>query len=450
MNTIEPSDTSSDKPSSDSGQQDTNPTQSKKNWLRVVILLSLATGAIMLWRSLMPTNQTAQSATAQQQETPPKPVTTIALETGNGTRQFQLLGQVESRERATIRSQIDGLIEQILVQPGDRVTAGMTIAIIDDSDQQLAVAEARARLAQERSNLARLEVGTRPEIIAQRQATVRSTLAREEEAQDNVNRLSNLVVEGAESERVLVEAKATVDNAQGDRLEAEAALAEAVAGPIREQIDAQKANVAVAEAALNQAELSLSRTEVKALANGVVQERQTSPGDYLEVADPIASIVAGNNLDVFLELPEDLSGTIRPGMSVELNAPALPEWRERATITGVVPTADAATRRQRVRVRLDNPPSGLLSGMAVTGALAIRANSPSLIISRDALTRRQDRWLVFTVADGKAQEIEVELIADMGQKVAIDSEQLRAGQSIVLQGGDGLSEGATVKVTKEG
>jgi HlyD family secretion protein len=450
MNTIEPSDTSSDKPSSDSGQQDTNPTQSKKNWLRVVILLSLATGAIMLWRSLMPTNQTAQSATAQQQETPPKPVTTIALETGNGTRQFQLLGQVESRERATIRSQIDGLIEQILVQPGDRVTAGMTIAIIDDSDQQLAVAEARARLAQERSNLARLEVGTRPEIIAQRQATVRSTLAREEEAQDNVNRLSNLVVEGAESERVLVEAKATVDNAQGDRLEAEAALAEAVAGPIREQIDAQKANVAVAEAALNQAELSLSRTQVKALANGVVQERQTSPGDYLEVADPIASILAGNNLDVFLELPEDLSGRIRPGMSVELNAPALPEWRERATITGVVPTADAATRRQRVRVRLDNPPSGLLSGMAVTGALAIRANSPSLIISRDALTRRQDRWLVFTVADGKAQEIEVELIADMGQKVAIDSEQLRAGQSIVLQGGDGLSEGATVKVTKEG
>lgn len=449
MNTIEASDTRSDKPLSDSEQQNPKP-NSPKNWLWIVILLSLATGGFVLWRSQVPATQATQPANAQPQAPAPKPVATVPLEVGNATRQMQLLGQVESRERATIRTQTSGIVEQILVQPGDRVTPGMTVARLDDTDQQLAVAEARARLAQQRSNLARLEVGTRPEIIAQREAAVRSAEAREKEAQDNIDRLTNLVAQGAESERVLVEARAAVDDARGERLEAEAALAEAVAGPIREEIEAQRANVAAAVAALNQAQLALQRTQVKALTNGVVQERQVSPGDYLETSGAIASIVAGNNLDVFLDLPEELSGNVRPGMSVELTARALPQWKERATITGVVPAADAASRRQRVRVRLDNPPTGLLSGMAVTGTLTMRSEEPSFVISRDALTRRQDRWLVYTVANGQARELEVELAADMGEKVAINSDRLRAGQPIVIRGGDGLSEGAAVKVTKEG
>jgi HlyD family secretion protein len=38
------------------------------------------------------------------------------------------------------------------------------------------------------------------------------------------------------------------------------------------------------------------------------------------------------------------------------------------------------------------------------------------------------------------------MIADMGDRVAIYDEQLRSGQAIVLRGGDGLSDGAVVRV----
>ncbi|NJK48117.1 efflux RND transporter periplasmic adaptor subunit [Candidatus Gracilibacteria bacterium] len=450
MNPVETQDPRPARQSDESEQLQTEPSQPKKPWLWILLILALTTGGIVLWRILTPVAQTAQPAATQPQGPPPRPVNTVALSRGTGTRRVQLLGQVESREQATIRAQTDGLVQQILVQPGDRVTPGMTIAQLDDSDQQLALAEAQARLAQERSNLARLEVGTRPEILAQRRASVKSAAAREREAQDNLDRLTNLVAEGAFSQRNLVEARAALDDSRGERLEAEAALAEAVAGPIKEEIAAQRANVAAAVAAVNQAEVELRRTRVRALSGGIVQERQVSAGDYLESADAIATLVASDSLDVFLEIPEELSGNIRPGLSVQLTTRALPQWRERATITGVVPAADSASRRQRVRVRLNNPPSGLLSGMAVTGALEMPSNRSSFVVSRDALTRRQNQWLVFTVVDDKAQELEVEMVADMGQEVAIASEQLRAGQPIVLQGGDGLSDGANVKVTNGG
>jgi multidrug efflux pump subunit AcrA (membrane-fusion protein) len=431
-------------PESDRNQPKPPRHQHPWRWILILILTSAIGGT--LWHALNHNGAKPQTAAAQQKTPPPRAISTTTLATGSATRKVQLLGQVESRQQATIRSRIDGLVEEILVQPGDRITKGMTIAILDNADGKVALSEAKARLAQERSNLARLEVGTRPEIIAQRRASLSSAQAREQEAEDDLNRTSDLVSQGARSQRNLIEARSALDDARGARLEAEAALAEAIAGPIREEIAAQQANVEAAQAAVNRAEINLQRTQIKAIADGVLQQRRVSPGDYVESADEIATMVASDNLDVFLEVPEELTGAIKPGLPVVLNARALPQWQGRATITGVVPAADTASRRQRVRVSLDNPPPNLLSGMAVTGNLELSSDRPSFVISRDAVTRRQDRWFVYTVAENKAREIEVDLVADMGDRLAIYNPQLRSGQAIVLKGGDGLSEGTAVKV----
>ncbi|MDM9382958.1 efflux RND transporter periplasmic adaptor subunit [Chlorogloeopsis sp. ULAP01] len=421
--------------------------RNRKPWLWLLLALSLTVNSIFLWR-MFAWSGTSKPALAQQQPTaPPKrPVETVILTRGNATTSVSLLGQVEASQQSTIRAQTGGIVKDILVRPGDRVKTGMAIAILDDSDQQLAISRARAELAQQRSNLARLEVGTRPEIIAQRQAAVTSAQAREQEARDNLTRTTDLVKQGALSQRVLVEVTSAVDEARGQKLAAQAALAEAKAGPIKEEIAAQKANVAAAEAALNQAKLAQQRTRILSLESGVVQARHISRGDLVQDSDQIVTLVSGNALDIFLELPEELSGKVTPGMPIELTARALPQWKERTKITAVVPAADAASRRQRVRVQLDNPPQRLLPGMAIAGNLVMPSNQPSFVVSRDALTRRQNQWLVFTVANGKARQLEVEMVADMGRNVAISHPQLRAGERIVLRGGDGLSDGAAVKV----
>jgi RND family efflux transporter MFP subunit len=324
----------------------------------------------------------------------------------------------------------------------------MIVAILNDADQRLAVAEAQAQLAQEGSELARLQVGTRREIIAQRQAELRSAQAREQEAQDNLRRNSGLVAAGAITRRALVEARAAADAARGERLKAKAALAEATAGPTREEIDAQRASVAAAQSALNQAQLMLQRTQVTALSDGIVQTREISTGDLVESGDQVMTMVDGSELDVFLELPEELSGSVTPGLPVTLTARALPNWRGQATLTGVVPAANAASRRQMVRVRLENPPERLLPKMAIQGELQLQANSPGFVVPRDALIRRGEKWLVYTVANGKAKEFEVELVADMGEKVAIASDQLQVGQPVVVRGGDALADGSVVQVSK--
>ena len=396
-----------------------------------------------MWYLLTPKNPSSSQVATEVSR--PRPVETATLNKGDGTRRVILIGQVEASKIATIRAQTTGLVEQVLIREGDRVTKGMTIAILENTDQQLALSQAKARLATERSKLTRLELGTRKEIIQQRRAALSAAKAREKEALDNLERISSLVTEGALSQRSLVEARAAVDTAKGERLEAAAALAEAIAGSLPEDIAAQKAVVEAAQAAVKQAKLEFDRTRIQALSDGVVQSRLATGGDYLEVADPVLTLVDSRQLDIFLELPEKLSSQIRPGKAVILSSRNLPNWRDRATITGVIPSTEEGSRRQLVRISIDNPPEELISGMAVRGELQIPLAYDSFIISRDALVRRGNKWLVFTVTNGQAQQIEVKLVADIGSEVAIASEQLQIGQQVVVQGGDALSDGASVK-----
>ncbi|MBD2353140.1 efflux RND transporter periplasmic adaptor subunit [Tolypothrix sp. FACHB-123] len=418
-----------------------------RSQLGLLGLLLLVGGGIVVWRTVTPSTQPPSAPMAQ--GFPPTTVETISLKRGEGLRRIQLLGQVEASKSATLRTQTAGTVERVFVEVGDRVTPGMTIATLDDADQQLVLAEAKAKLAQARSELARLEVGTRPEIIAQREAELRSMQAREREAQQNLKRYQELVTAGAISEKALLEERAAVDATRAERLKVQAALAEAKAGPTQEEIAAQQASVAAAVSAVNQAQLTLARTQVKASVAGIVRSREVSVGDLVESRDPVFTLVNSNELDVFLELPEQLSGSITPGLPVQLTARAIPNWQRRATISGVVPAANAASRRQMVRVRLQNPPQNLLPKMAIAAELQLQVDPNSFVVPRDALVRRDENWLVYTVANGKATQVEVKLVVDMGETMAISSDQLQVGQPVVVRGGEALMPGAPVQIAEQ-
>ncbi|MGK7940142.1 MAG: efflux RND transporter periplasmic adaptor subunit [Crocosphaera sp.] len=483
----------------------------KTNLWKWLILVPILAGGISIWQILTPSS--TPTAHSRNQTPPPKAVETMTLSVSTGTKKVKLLGQVEAGGKATLSPQIEGTVERIVVKEGDIVTPGMTVAILDDADAQINLAQAKARLVQEQSNLARLQVGTRPEIIrqreaelkaaqareqeaqynlnslialqpdliAQRQAELETIKAREKEAQDNLQRIEGLSLEGALSERALVEAQSTaqaahsqrlraesvlkaqetqshqtiaqgrtrLDNAKSDRLRQAAMLAEAKAGPTKEEIDAQRGVVNAVKAAVDQAKLSQERTKIKASVPGVVQSRQADPGDYLEVNDPILTLVSDRSLDIFLEVPESFSGQVREGMKVNLFARALQNWEKVTEITAVVPAADTNSRRQLVRVTLNNPPKNLLPGMAIQANLIIPIlDSNTFTVPRDALTRRGEQWLLFKVNDDQAEQLEVELIADLGKEVIISHPQLQKGQSIVIRGGDGLKNNAVIKIVK--
>lgn len=84
----------------------------------------------MVWRTFTTASNSEPSEMAQ--GFPPIPVETVALKRGKGIQRVQLLGQVEASETATLRTQTAGTVQQVLVEAGDCVAPGMTIATLDD------------------------------------------------------------------------------------------------------------------------------------------------------------------------------------------------------------------------------------------------------------------------------------------------------------------------------
>ncbi|MEM9218853.1 MAG: efflux RND transporter periplasmic adaptor subunit [Cyanobacteria bacterium P01_F01_bin.150] len=484
--------------------------QSSRPWLNIVVGVTMIAAGGIAWSAFTGQSQGPQTAPAVA-ALPPRPVEVTLLEEGAATQALELIGNVEAADQATIRAQTSGTVMQILVDVGDRVTPGQAIASLDTADQEIALAEARAVLASGRSQLEQLETGIRPEVINQRRAELWAAQAREQEARtnvtnieallpdlmaqrqaeldmataaeveanDNLERTRHLSTEGALSQRDLIEAqtrataatsdrlratsalaiqhtenqqslsqaRANLDAATSERLRITALLAEATTGPRQEEISAQRGLVQAAQSAVDQAQLALDRAVITTDVSGVVSDRPINVGDYVELNRDIATVVNRDRLDIFLDVPERYSGQVTPGMAVTLSASALSDWTGDATVTGVIPTTDSTSRRQRIRVRLNNVPERLLPGMAITATVNLPVPEAQFVISRDALTRRLDQWVVFTVDDaGQAAEIPVELVIDIGRDVAIASPALTPGQTLITKGGDGLTDGTPLQI----
>lgn len=379
---------------------------------------------------------------------PPQPVEVTALEAGTGGREISMLGRVVASDRATIRARTNGTVQEVLVDIGDRVAPGSVVARLDRADREVDLAAAQASLAATRSQLAELTAGTRAEVVDQRRAELAAARAREMGARDNLERTQRLVAEGALADRSLVEVRATADEAASERARQEALLAEAIAGPRAEEIATQRGVVASAEADVARAQLDLERVDVVARVGGIVSAKLAQPGDTLEANAPTLELIGRDRLDIFLEIPEAFSGQVSAGQLVTLQARALPGWETTVPLAGTVPTAEAASRRQLVRARLENPPAELLPEMAIVGTLALPTAEAEFVVSRDVLIRRGDNWVVYALNEAGQQvdEVPVVLASDMGSNVAIASPDLAPGRDLVIRGGDGLRDGAPVQV----
>lgn len=83
-----------------------------------------------------------------------------------------LVGSLESRQAVSVRTKVDGRIEQILVKEGDRVRAGQALFVLDSASVAADVLANRASADSARASLAELQAGSRPEDIAEAAAKV--------------------------------------------------------------------------------------------------------------------------------------------------------------------------------------------------------------------------------------------------------------------------------------
>lgn len=218
--------------------------------------------------------------------------------------------------KVQIFSEVEGVIERVEVQEGQRVRRGDVLAVIRGDRQAADVEIARAELALAEAKLGRLEAGTGAEERAAARAKVR---AAEEElvyARNELERLQGLAGDGVisadEFEGKQQRVRSLENDLEGLRKEAAAVNR----GAFHEELLMAEAEVDMVRRKLERAALEAEKCTVRAPSDGVVLEIFSHAGDTVTSGEgrSILSFANTDRLQVRAEIVEGDVYEVHPGL----------------------------------------------------------------------------------------------------------------------------------------
>ncbi|WP_067734002.1 HlyD family secretion protein [Novosphingobium naphthalenivorans] len=245
-------------------------------------------------------------------------------------------------EMAEVTPLTSGKVVDVMVTDTQPVRRGQILFRIDDSDQRIALAEARAgleyarrRYGQSRANDTALGAAADASEtqIGAAQAKVASAQAALAKAQTDYDRRAALAGTGAVSAEDITAAREALATAKAAAQEAQAGLASARSNAIsaRRQEEAALAltrgtsvdtapEVLLAMSRLATAELDLKRTIIRAPIDGIIAKRTIQVGQKVENGKVAMAIVPVGELYVDANFKEDQLGKVRSGQKAELTS----------------------------------------------------------------------------------------------------------------------------------
>jgi membrane fusion protein (multidrug efflux system) len=202
------------------------------------------------------------------------------------------------------------------------------------------------------------------------------------------------------------------------------------------------------------AELTLSRTVIRATFAGRVLTRHLDVGATVNDGTPVYDIADLDPLYADVQVPERQVALLRPGQTVRLITDDEAGSGE-AEIERIAPAVDPSTGTVKVTLAVRRAGS-LRPGSFVRVGIVTDTHEEALVVPRSALVADGRRWHLFRIKDDDEHHVEqvevtrgfeeadrVEILADTAER------PLRVGDRIVVTGASSLDDGSAVQTLIE-
>jgi multidrug efflux pump subunit AcrA (membrane-fusion protein) len=299
----------------------------------------------------------------------------MIVATGRETHVRSFPGKVEASKKVELAFQVAGLLVDLPVTEGQKVSKGQVIAQLRQKEFKARLKALQGQLDQARAALGALQSGERPQQRRRLEAQVRAAEAKFANARTEYNRSARLIRTRAIS-RADYELHKTAYRVAQEELKA--AREELDKGTIArpEDIEAQEAEVRGLEGRVVEAKIQLEDSTLHAPYDGVIARRFVENRQNIRAKEPVVKFQDIDEIDVAVDVPEKvMAADLRTADIVQLLAEfsGAPGKQFPVHIKEVAQTADPDTQTFRVRVAMKAPPGvNLLPGMTATVTLTYR------------------------------------------------------------------------------
>ena len=275
----------------------------------------------------------------------------------------------------SVSAQVNGPIVEVAVHDGDKVKRGDLLFRIDPRPYQVALEQAQAQLAAARLQTTQLRTQS-----AGTGADITGAAADLEIKRRALARQSELLRRGFTTRSAHDDAVAEVRKAETELADARARAANASAAIS----PGEQPSVALAQAAVDKARLDLSRTEIRAPNDGIVENAdRLQPGTAVVIGVGMMSLVHGDGAWVEANFKEKDLARMVPGAraTIKIDAYGGTEFKGHVDSIGagtgsefaILPAQNAngnwvkVTQRVPVRIAFDGKPARpLIAGLSTT------------------------------------------------------------------------------------
>jgi len=239
--------------------------------------------------------------------------------------------------------QVAGVITHVAVADHQEVQVGAPLVGIDERDLQIAVDNAKARVASAQASIESLEaqLDRQQSVIAQARAALAASIAQLKLAEANRARFANLARDGSGTVQAQQQAEAEWDvrRAARDRDRAGLHFAEQQTAILRAELEKARAALLAAQAEKAAADLNRSYANIVAPIGGVIAQRKARVGGYARVGEPLLTLVPLDAVYIEANFRETQMSRVRVGQPVDISIDALPGVRLKGSVESLGPAS---------------------------------------------------------------------------------------------------------------